>query len=265
MSALSSEMRTHLHDHGYLAIQSLISPEAVIQLQAIYDRLFTEQAGRGEGNQYDLAGNDSETGAARLPQIMHPAKYAPELLDTALYRVVSDLVVDLLGAGAETRFEHAICKPPNSGAPTPWHQDAAYWDPSNRYRDISVWVPLQEATLENGCMHFVPDSHRLDVLPHQSIGGDPTVHGLELAPGQEQHTLNALACPLPPGGATIHGGYTLHYAPENRSTVPRRALILCGRPADGPTPRKRAMKFPWLEERKTARMQRTQAAESEAD
>ena len=262
MSLLSNEMREEFEEHGYLAIQSLISPDAALELQAIYDRLFADQAGRDEGNQYDLAGNDDEAGGARLPQIMHPAKYAPELLDSILYRVVSELVTEFLGPGAEISFEHAICKPPNTGAPTPWHQDAAYWDPSNIYRDISIWVPLQEATIENGCMHFIPKSHHLDVLPHQSIGGDPTVHGLELTPDQAQHTQNAVACPLPPGGATIHGGYTLHFAPENRSTLPRRALILCGRPANGPTPRDQPMTFPWLEARRTARMQRVQASES---
>jgi ectoine hydroxylase-related dioxygenase (phytanoyl-CoA dioxygenase family) len=127
------------------------------------------------------------------------------------------------------------------------------------YSSLSVWMPLQEATLENGCMQFIPGSHRLEVLPHQSINNDPRIHGLEVQAGV-MDTSQAVACPLPPGGATFHLSRTFHYTAPNTSDVPRRALIMGGSlPAQ-----KRAAprRFPWLEEKQTARLQR--AARSQA-
>ena len=262
---LTPEQIEQFKDEGYLAIEALTTQEDVAFLRKIYDRLFAERRGREEGKQFDLAGTDEEGKAAALPQILGPARYAPELNDSLLLKNCSMALSQIYGQPVEAQFAHAILKPPHHGAPTPWHQDAAYWDPTVINTSISVWVPLQEATLENGCMHFVPGSHKLDVLAHRPINNDPRIHGLELEPQiLDQATQGAVACPLPPGGATFHGGYTLHYAPANRSDMPRRALILGG--SMGTTPRKKPVTFPWQENRKTAREERAlEAGRNQAD
>jgi len=146
------------------------------------------------------------------------------------------------------------------GAPTPWHQDEAYWDPGLEYHSISVWMPLQEATLENGCMQFVPGSHKLPVAPHRSIGNDPRVHGLEIA--SDVDVSGAVACPLPPGGATFHLSSTLHYAGPNTTDTPRRAYILGFNTP--PKPRPVPRNFWWQREKRTARQERAQAARTTA-
>jgi ectoine hydroxylase-related dioxygenase (phytanoyl-CoA dioxygenase family) len=84
-------------------------------------------------------------------------------------------------------------------------------------------MPLQPATVENGCMQFVPGSHREGVQPHHNINNDPRVHGLEI----DQFDPNqAVACPIPAGGVTIHHCRTIHYAGPNQTDQPRRAYIL---------------------------------------
>ena len=124
---------------------------------------------------------------------------------------------------------HAINKPPRDGAPTPWHQDEAYWDPHADHTAISVWVPLQDVDESNGCMAFVPGSHREPVLPHRLI--HPDAHGLRLADDTEP--AGAVACPIPTGSATVHAGRTLHYAGPNRTDRPRTARRLRVRPPTG--------------------------------
>jgi ectoine hydroxylase-related dioxygenase (phytanoyl-CoA dioxygenase family) len=156
----------------------------------------------------------------------------------------------LLGQNATGGIAHAIYKPAGVGAPTPWHQDEAYWNPSLHYQSISIWMPLQEATVENGCLWFVPGSHQWDVLPHQSIGGDTRIHGLELL-NAEAHTQNAVACPLPPGGVTVHLSRTAHYAGPNTTAQGRRALIFGYSLPPQPYPEPR--RFPWNEIKQTAR------------
>jgi hypothetical protein len=220
---LSQEQIDFYHREGYLSLPAITTAEEIEWLVEIYDRLFASRAGREDGNQFDLGGSDEEGKPAALPQILGPTRYAPEL-KTAQFRVVAESIAgQLLGAGVEHRGEHAIFKPPFTGAPTPWHQDEAYWGEEWEYNSMSIWMPLQPATLENGCMQFIPGSHRMDVQPHHSIGHDPRVHGLEV---DQIDASSAVACPLNAGGCTIHHNRTFHYAGPNRSPIPRRAYII---------------------------------------
>ena len=112
------------------------------------------------------------------------------------------------------------------------HQDEAYAPPAVDYGQnggfgvVNSWMPLQDVTVESGCMQFVPwmDGKQPDVLNHHHINNDPRIHGLEvddLAP-----TRRAVACPLPAGGATFHVMRTLHFSGPNSTDEPRRAFIL---------------------------------------
>lgn len=257
---LTPEQIAFYHREGYLALDAITTQAEVAWLREIYDRLFAARAGREEGNQFDLAGTDEDGTEAVLPQILSPSRYAPEL-NEGLFRVNALHVArQLLGPNVEARGEHAIFKPARVGAATPWHQDEAYWNPSVDYNSFSLWIPLQEATLENGCMQFIPRSQHWDVLPHHTIGNDPRVHGLEV---DEADTSNAAACPLPPGGCTIYHNRTLHYTGPNHSEIPRRALILgFGLPA---TPRSEPRSFYWNDTKNTPREQRAREAAARRD
>ena len=234
--------------NGYLQLEALTTPDEVQTTREIYDDLFARQAGREEGDQYDLAGTDEEGKKASLPQIMNPTEYAPELINKDFRKNALAIARQLLGDSAEPNGEHAIFKPASAGAATPWHQDEAYWDPSQQYDAISIWMPLQVASMENGCLHFVPGSHEQEVHPHHSIGHDPCVHGLEI---DDVDDSQAVACPLPAGGCTIHHSRTLHYAGPNLTEIPRRAYILMF--TLPPTKRQEVREFPWLTLRQTAR------------
>lgn len=256
---LSPDQVRFYHEFGYLSVPELMPEDEVLRVREIYDRLFAARVGRESGDQFDLAGTDEEGVEAKLPQILGPSRFAPELLE-GQYRInVEQIIRQLLGPEGAVGGDHMIFKPARIGAPTPWHQDQAYWDPGLDYESLSVWIPLQEATVENGCMWFVPGSQRLEILPHHSINNDPRIHGLE-AEGAD--TAAAMACPLPPGGATFHHCRTLHYTGPNRSDLPRRAYIIgAGRPA---TPRAVPYDFYWNRMKETAREARAQSSLSPA-
>lgn len=256
---VSSEQVEFFRRNGYLAIEKITTPEEVAFVREVYDRLFATRAGREEGNQFDLAGTDEEGKEAALPQILNPVKYAPELRDTLLRANARAIARQLLGEGIMDMGEHAILKPARHGAPTPWHQDEAYWNADLDYQSLSVWVPLQEATLENGCMQFVPGTHEWTVQPHHTINHDPRIHGLEI--DQAPDTTQVAICPLPPGGATFHLSRTMHYTAPNLSDQPRRAYILgFGLP---PKPRTEPRDFPWNNQKRTARDERAKAAQAQ--
>ena len=243
------------HREGYLALPSITADQEVRWLRGIYDRLFARRAGRAEGNQFDLGGSDEEGKEAKLPQILNPVRYAPELAEGLFRANALAIATQLLGEACVAQGEHAIMKPARIGAETPWHQDEAYWNDEMEYDAMSIWIPLQEATLENGCMWFIPGSHKSEVVPHHSIGHDVRVHGLEMDSPPPQN--KAVACPIPAGGCTIHHNRTMHYAGRNTSDQPRRAYILAfGTP---PTKRVTPNNFHWNKIKQTAREARAKA------
>lgn len=239
-------------DKGYLVIEAMTSPEEVEELREIYDRLFAARAGRAEGNQYDLAGTDAEDQPAKLPQIINPVSYAPELRETQFRVNAAQVARRLLGSDVEFQGEHAIMKPPAIGEAAPWHQDESYWKEELEYDGLSVWLALQETTVENGCMQFIPGSHKGDVLPHHSIGHDPRIHGLEVDDVMDAST--AVACTIPAGGATIHHCRTLHYTGPNQTDTTRRAYIHTW--AAPYKSRSQPRDFYWQRMRQTARDER---------
>jgi len=253
--SLSPSQIAFFRSNGFLSLPVLTTPEEVAMMRDAYDDIFNRKAGREVGDQFDLAGTDEEGKEAALPQILNPEKYAPQLWDTLARANALKIVRQLWGPDVEAQGSHAIFKPAKHGATTPWHQDEAYWGPDWEYRSMSVWVPLQDVDEENGCMQFIPGSNKQEILPHQPIGNDPRVHGLELAPDAEIDLLHAVVCPLEAGGATFHPTRTLHFTAANESDRPRRALIMIF----GAPPTKRSelglppRAFPWEEMKKTAR------------
>lgn len=223
---LTPSQIAEFHERGFVTVPRIAPAAEVAGLLPVFQRLFAEQVGRAEGAQYDMLGYDEdEPGAEQSPTIINPVDFASELRNTT-YRVNAlHIARQLLGQKAILSFEQAILKPPRVGGPTPWHQDEAYrYDPNFIYNCVSIWMPLLDATVDNGCMHYLPGSHRLGVLTHRTVNDDPKIHALECAGGFEATT--AVPVPLPAGGAVIHGARTLHYAGPNRSEGPRYAYIM---------------------------------------
>ena len=245
--------------HGYLTVENVMPVGEIPEVRRIYDRLFNEDRSRTEGDLYNLTGAKQKGKQEAVAQTLQPGKYAPALLETQLVANLKAMMQQLLGPETRMVGDHAINKPPHNSAPTPWHQDEAYWNPAKEYRGLSVWVPLQPATKLNGCMYFVPGSHNFEVIPHQPIGDNPLTPGLEVVPGAYDFS-SAVACELPAGGATFHLERTLHYTPANRSDDFRRAYIAVGTLFERPraTPRR----FPWQERQAAARA--AEAAEKKA-
>ncbi len=253
---LTEEQIRRFREEGFLVLDRITHDEEVARLRGIFDRLFATGAGRDRGRQFDLAGTDEEGSRPVLPQILNPVEFAPELAETEFRVAALAIARRLLGPEAEPWFEHAILKPPGYGAPTPWHQDEAHRDDGGvDYEQLSIWMPLQEATAENGCMQFIPRSHLGPVLAHRSPADDRRVMALECT--GEFERAQAVLCPLPAGGATVHHSRTLHHAGANTSGTPRRAYILAFRGKVTPNPAFGG--FRWNAEKATAAQARSRA------
>ena len=212
------------HERGFTTIERITTDAELQWLREVYDQLFVERAQLFPGAHVDLVQPVGGADGDLQAQILLPENRFPELRKTAFWRNGRALASALLGIELpEVRgWGHMIRKPPLDGCelPLPWHQDEAYWDRSFKYKALACWMPLDPATLDSGCMSYIPGSHRSGVREHQRAGDGYARHvvGVE---GVDSSL--AIAAPVPAGGAVFHHCRTLHSSGPNRSERERRA------------------------------------------
>lgn len=211
-TALTDAQVAQLRADGFLVVAQITSHGEVRMLRRIFDRLFVEHRKRPVGT-----GPDRES----VWQFEMPVLESPFLVDTQFRANALAIARRVLGTGATQTGEQAIVKPPGARE-TPWHQDEAYWTPGFTYASLTVWMALDDVGPHNGCLQYVPGSHRR-LHPHHRRG---TIEGFpELELVDAPRTPGAL-CPLSAGGATIHLQRTAHCAGPNDSPAERHAYVM---------------------------------------
>jgi ectoine hydroxylase-related dioxygenase (phytanoyl-CoA dioxygenase family) len=132
------------------------------------------------------------------------------------------VAAELLGV-ERVRIYHdqALIKEPGGGH-TPWHQDAIYW-PIDGTRCVTMWMPLVDVTPEMGVMTFVNGSNKGE-LGQEAISDNSEAHFESLV----SRTRAQLSVPvsMSAGDATFHGGWTLHKASSNSSSITRDVMTV---------------------------------------
>jgi len=213
---------TFFKENGYLVLENLIDSETIASYQKIYDDFTSGTISVGAFRR-DLKGEGGNSEKEQIAQIMVPSRHHPSLLDSSYYNKITAIAKTLLGDDLEIDFDMFISKPPHSEAPTPWHQDCAYWINMPDKRAVSAWMPLDEATVDNGCMWYVPGSHLQPMRQHASTAKN----GALICEGNESE---GVAVPLKAGSVVLHHGATAHYSRGNSTRGQRRAMIVNLRP-----------------------------------
>ena len=130
----------------------------------------------------------------------------------------------LLGPQPILYGDMALCKPPRIGSEKPWHQDGAYFTYEPFAAGVDVWLALDDAAVENGCMFVLPGAHKLGPKKHVHLS-DCTV-----AEGRYDYS-QAVPVELRTGGILFFSTLLPHYTPPNRSELRRRAVQLFYRAA----------------------------------
>jgi hypothetical protein len=207
---------------GFAVVDSLTTAEDVVRIRSLLDPLFERFDSLGD-RAFDLAGPIVAGASPKSPEVNEAAVLDRRLRETVAFKRCRAVARQLLGVPVGYQFDHAIYKTPKNQTATAWHQDEAYNQEPIPLRSVHFWIPLQEATVENGCMWFIPGSHQGGRLVHgitnrRGAGGTMAVESLDSS--------KAVACPIPVGSATVHQPLTLHYTGPNQTDAYRRAWIL---------------------------------------
>jgi ectoine hydroxylase-related dioxygenase (phytanoyl-CoA dioxygenase family) len=143
------------------------------------------------------------------------------------------LAADILAADEVRLFyDQLFVMEPRGETGTPWHQDLPYW-PIRGPDVISIWVPFDSVSPENGVVSYVKGSHRWDKLirptsPRLAADGrademSTSGNGKDFDPADPD--LEFLAWNLEPGDVLVHHAMTVHGAPANNTQDRRRRAI----------------------------------------
>jgi hypothetical protein len=219
MSALAVSSPTHaeaefFRARGFVTLRGLLLPTEVAELAGAFDAAVKRATGRSSDVAGVSGGRSEPLVTIVSPEASSPALRASRFVGEAR-RVMSVLF--------EVPEERLLCGwrcflKPSGGGLTPWHQDAAYRPPP--HHGGTVWLPLDPATMESGCLEYLPGSHQRPVLEH-------ALHGHHFVAEPENEN-GATASPLDLGDVSVHNCLTAHRAGANRTAKPRRAFaVVC--------------------------------------
>lgn len=206
---LTEEQIAHYHDRGYVFPDYRLADETLERIRADHDRLLAEHPDHPEFR---------DNCSALLSYDFRFLNYArnPDILD---------MVEQLIGPDIALWNMSFFAKPAVNGKRTPWHQDGQYW-PIRPLATCTVWIAVDDATVDNGCMRFIPGSHRAKrLLGHDQNDDAALTLNQELKP-QEYDESQAVDVVLEAGQISLHDVYLAHGSEINSSDRPRRGMTL---------------------------------------
>ena len=212
------------HENGYVIPEYRLPEETLQDIRADYDRLLARHP---EFRDY-------------CPMLL---RYDLSFLNYARDSNILDMVAQVIGPDIILWNSSFFAKPAVNGKKTPWHQDGEYW-PLRPLATCTVWLAIDEATVENGCLKFMPGSHkRKELRPHRT-NKDPnfTLHQELLE--SEYDDDKAVPLELEAGQMSLHDVYLLHGSEANDSGKPRRGMTMRFMPGTSVFDREKAKQLP---------------------
>ena len=224
---LTPEQKANFWRDGFLPYPSLLNAEELAQLQQL-----TEDIAYGRVEiAADIKGIpvlEKEATVARgevqaaspldeLRKINFPASIHQSFLAIAKKQKIVDLIAELFDEpDIKLLGDQIFMKPAGHGSVKEYHQDSASWPFLIPQNQITCWIALDEATLENGCIRCIPGSQTFGLLQLKHLPQLLT----------EEMRAREVPVPVPAGGCLLFHSLNLHYSSPNTSTKRRRAWAL---------------------------------------
>lgn len=156
-------------------------------------------------------------GAWRVRPAFHDLLWNPAFLVPAY---------QLLGSGFRMFHDQLFSKPARHGGVVAWHQDYSYWTWTKPMAHLTCWIGLDDVDTENGCLYYIPGSHRWGLVEKTKLAGDMDAVRAALTPEQQLDFDKKIPICMSAGQASFHHPALMHGSYENRSERSRRATVI---------------------------------------
>jgi phytanoyl-CoA hydroxylase len=246
VGVLTEDEIARFHRDGYMKFRRVLDDAAIERLRTALDRTIVQELEREDFSElppefaygHARKGEGAESwGTRAIHQFVNMWKVVPEYRELLDHPTITSAVRDLMGV-ERVRLWHdqIISKPPGDNAKFAFHHDFYFW-PLDRPRMITCWLALDDATVDNGCMHVIPGSHRdprfqptdadlsedIHLAPAPLGPGEPGSLYQEVRTWDREH---ATPVELKAGECMFHHCLNYHFTPRNVTDRQRRAFVL---------------------------------------
>jgi len=209
-------------DDGFLRGPQLLSGAALEEVRAAADRV-TDRTSPGLAHLFAYR-RDGADQTLRLLAV-GTWRAEPVIRDLAFDPQVYGAIAALMRVERVRLFrDQLFVKPAHSSGAIPWHQDYSDWVHTMPAAHITCWVALDDATIENGCLHFVPG--RVEATLPRIHRDDDMDSAFARLPQPMRENFQPVSIPVPAGGCLFHHCLTVHASFGNRTERPRRAIAI---------------------------------------
>ena len=221
---LSEEQLSFFKEYGYLAGIKMFNDEVIDALRAELNRIKKMDASEQELF-YEYHSNESTSADHVLLHALGAWRVSPAFHDLLWNPAFVMAASQLLGGTIRFWHDQVFSKPAKHGGVVAWHQDYSYWTRTVPMRHLTCWTGLDDATTENGCLQYVPKSHKWGLLNKPELAGE--MEGIKEYLNEKQKAqFKPVPIELKKGYATFHHPLMVHGSYENHSSRPRRALVI---------------------------------------
>jgi ectoine hydroxylase-related dioxygenase (phytanoyl-CoA dioxygenase family) len=222
---LTPEQVARYERDGFLSGVRILDDDQIERLRNELETFF-EPAHPGHELWYEYHTNESADPSKVLFHALGAWRIAPGFHDLLWHPGFTVPASQLLGGPVRFWHDQLFCKPARHGGVVAWHQDYSYWTRTQPMAHLTCWIGLDDSTRDNGCVHYVPGSHRWELLPITGLAGDMDAIQQVLDPQQWEQFQHPVAVELKRGEATFHHPLMVHGSFENRTDRPRRAAVI---------------------------------------
>jgi ectoine hydroxylase-related dioxygenase (phytanoyl-CoA dioxygenase family) len=237
MAGLSADQLAAYLDDGFLLLEDVLSPAdlqpLIDDITAGIDRKAREAVSEGrlcdpfEGAPFDRR-LTRISDATDDPSEIEREVTGKRLKTAGMFSLITcpailDIVESVIGPEilAHPQFNCQAKMPNEARSQIPWHQDLGFLHPEAEATFmVNFWIPLVDATVENGCMEVIAGSHRAGLIEHVRVRNYWGIAEDRLPPGEQ------VACPIRVGGVLLVQHKTIHRSIPNHSDHVRWSLDL---------------------------------------
>jgi phytanoyl-CoA hydroxylase len=228
VESLTAEQIREYGEKGFLVVRGFLNqPQLTAWREAIDNAVAAVEASHPAPDSLSEEGQYYRNVFTQCVNLWKTSKAVEQLVvDPRLGK----LATDISGAtGVRLYHDHALVKQPWAN-PTNFHVDNPY-DPFYSAQATMLWIALDDATLQNGCLYFLPGTHKES---HFEIGGNLSQTGIGdlFREYPEWSRIEPVATEMAAGDAVFISGLIAHAAGPNMTIHPRRAFSMLYMPED---------------------------------
>lgn len=211
------EIKRNLQKNGWVKVKNVFTRNETDEIVSLVNQLAIKQT---LDEEEPVLIDVSEEGKLTPRKLAEPFYLSPRFRQFLFSRQIAQLINPIIGPDADLLFDHVFMKPPLCGAQKHWHQDGFYFDITPPEKGITVWIALCDAHEENGCLRYIPGSHKTGLRPHKQPENNPALAQI----GKDDIDVEeSVSVPAKRGDVILHHYHTLHSSGENQSSDSRIA------------------------------------------